>query len=49
MNKDPLGISLKIVIGLSIVMVSFSVLGIGGFMALVAGMIASGVLMARKY
>ena len=49
MNKDPLGISLKIIIVLSIVTVSFSVLGVGGLVAMVVGMAASGVLIARKY
>ena len=49
MDKDPLGITMKIIIVLSVITVSFSVLGIGGFVAMVAGTAAAGVLIARKY
>ena len=49
MLADPVNSSLKIIIGISILTTAYFLLGLGGFIALLTAVIASFILVIRKY
>ena len=49
MEQDPLTLTLKAIILLSVATVSFSILGITGVLAVISGLGATTVLLLRKY